>query len=261
MPRRIIVSILIGLTLILSTFISTVSIVQKIAYAQARTEPSGNGVSVSSSMTQASTVVGRNSAVQGVAVALHYPTVLTSAQHPIVTIGSGIRYIAGQTNRIIPGGALSSIRMTSVQHSIVGTIGEKIVRMSTVPNVQKIAYAQARTEPSGIGVNVANSMTRAVVGSNGVHVANSMTHALTVIGSNAEPSRSTVIQGLAGALSAVHMTSAQRQHLAQALLLLLGLFVRPTLIVIGLIAGIIFSYVALKILIYGFSGLPHLLLN
>jgi hypothetical protein len=34
-----IVSILIGLSLILSTFISTVSIVQKIAYAQARMEP------------------------------------------------------------------------------------------------------------------------------------------------------------------------------------------------------------------------------
>jgi hypothetical protein len=65
-----IVSILIGLTLILSTFISTVSIVQKIAYAQARMEPSINGVSVPNSMTQRSTVVGsntepgRNSAVQ-----------------------------------------------------------------------------------------------------------------------------------------------------------------------------------------------------
>jgi hypothetical protein len=39
-----IVSILIGLTLILSTFISTVSIVQKMVYAQARMEPSNNGV-------------------------------------------------------------------------------------------------------------------------------------------------------------------------------------------------------------------------
>jgi hypothetical protein len=71
-----IVSILIGLTLILSTFISTVSIVQKIAYAQARMQPSINGVPVPNSMTQRSTVVGsnaepgRNIAVQGVAGAL-----------------------------------------------------------------------------------------------------------------------------------------------------------------------------------------------
>jgi hypothetical protein len=57
-----IVSILIGLTLILSTFISTVSIVQKIAYAQVRMQPN--------SMTQASTVVSRNSAAQGLAGAL-----------------------------------------------------------------------------------------------------------------------------------------------------------------------------------------------
>jgi hypothetical protein len=72
MRRRIIVSFLVGLTLILSTFISTVSIVEKIAYAQARMEPSINGVSVPNSMTQRSTVVGsntepgRNSALQGV---------------------------------------------------------------------------------------------------------------------------------------------------------------------------------------------------
>jgi hypothetical protein len=71
-----IVSILTGLTLILSTFFSTVSIVQKIAYAQARMEPSMNGVPVPNSMTQRSMVVGsntepgRNSAVQGVAGAL-----------------------------------------------------------------------------------------------------------------------------------------------------------------------------------------------
>jgi hypothetical protein len=69
-----IVSILIGLTLILSTFISTVSIVQKIAYAQVRMEPSNNGVPVLNSMNQRSTnegsntVPGRNSVVQGVAV-------------------------------------------------------------------------------------------------------------------------------------------------------------------------------------------------
>jgi hypothetical protein len=76
MRRRMIVSILTGLTLILSTFFSTVSIVQKIAYAQARMEPSMNGVPVPNSMTQRSMVVGsntepgRNSAVQGVAGAL-----------------------------------------------------------------------------------------------------------------------------------------------------------------------------------------------
>jgi hypothetical protein len=75
MRRRIIVSILIGLTFILSTFISTVSIVQKLAYAQVRTEPTSN-LPVPNSMTQRSTVVGsnaepgRNSAVQGVTGAL-----------------------------------------------------------------------------------------------------------------------------------------------------------------------------------------------
>jgi len=76
MRRRIIVSILIGLTLILSTFISTASIVQKIAYAQVRMGPSNNGVPAPNPMMPASTVVGsnaesgRNSAVQGVAGAL-----------------------------------------------------------------------------------------------------------------------------------------------------------------------------------------------
>ncbi len=70
MRRRTIASILIGLALILSTVISTVSMVQKIAYAQFRNQPSSNGVHVANSMTQASTVVGRNSAVQGVAGAL-----------------------------------------------------------------------------------------------------------------------------------------------------------------------------------------------
>jgi hypothetical protein len=72
-----IVSVLIGLTLILSTFVSTVSIVQKMAYAQARMAPSINGVPVPNSMTQRSTVVGSNAepgrsatGVQGVAGAL-----------------------------------------------------------------------------------------------------------------------------------------------------------------------------------------------
>jgi hypothetical protein len=60
MRRGMIVSILIGLTLILSTFISTVSIVQKIAYAQARMEPSNNGVPAPNPMIQRSTVVGSN---------------------------------------------------------------------------------------------------------------------------------------------------------------------------------------------------------
>jgi hypothetical protein len=94
MRPRMIVSVLIGLTLILSTFISTVSIVQKIAYAQARTHTSNNGVSVSNSMTQASTVVGRNSAAQGVAEALS-STHMTSAQHPIVKIITAISYLKG----------------------------------------------------------------------------------------------------------------------------------------------------------------------
>jgi hypothetical protein len=83
-----IVSILIGLTLILSTFISTVPIVQKIAYAQARMNPS-NGVPMPNPVTSASTVAGRNSAVQGVAGALS-SVHTTSAQHPIVRIISQI---------------------------------------------------------------------------------------------------------------------------------------------------------------------------
>ena len=58
---------LIGLTLILSTFISTVSLVQKMAYVQARMGPSNNGVTAPNPMMPSSTVVGRNSAVQGVA--------------------------------------------------------------------------------------------------------------------------------------------------------------------------------------------------
>jgi hypothetical protein len=71
MRTRIIESILIGLSLILSTFISTVSIVQKIVYAQVNTQTSSNGVPVLNSMTQRSTVVGSNAeprqniAVQG----------------------------------------------------------------------------------------------------------------------------------------------------------------------------------------------------
>jgi hypothetical protein len=83
-----IVSILIGLTLILSTFVSTVSIVQKIAYAQARMEPSNNGVPVPNFMTQRSIVVGssnepgRNFAVQGAGGALssHGPSITNGPQ-------------------------------------------------------------------------------------------------------------------------------------------------------------------------------------
>jgi hypothetical protein len=86
-----IVSILIGLTLILSTFISTVSIVQKIAYAQARM-PSSNGVPIPNPVTSASTVAGRNSAVQGVAAALS-SVHMTSAQHPIAKIVNAIKYL------------------------------------------------------------------------------------------------------------------------------------------------------------------------
>lgn len=40
----------------------------------------------------------------------------------------------------------------------------------------------------------------------------------------------------------------------QAMMLLLGVFIRPVLMVIGLIAGMILSYVSLRILVYTFSG-------
>jgi defect in organelle trafficking protein DotA len=40
----------------------------------------------------------------------------------------------------------------------------------------------------------------------------------------------------------------------QALMLLLGVFLRPVLMVIGLIAGMILSYVSLRILVYSYSG-------
>jgi hypothetical protein len=88
MRRRMVMPILIGLTLILSTFISTVPIVQKIAYAQARTQPSNNGVHFPNPMNPASTVLGnnggssKNSAVQGVAGALG-SVQMTSAEHAI----------------------------------------------------------------------------------------------------------------------------------------------------------------------------------
>jgi hypothetical protein len=91
-----IVSILIGLTLILGTFISTVSIVQKIAYAQARMMPSINGVSVPNFLTQRSIVVGsnnepgRNFAVQGAGGALssHGPSITNGPQ----TFAQGSQY-------------------------------------------------------------------------------------------------------------------------------------------------------------------------
>lgn len=41
----------------------------------------------------------------------------------------------------------------------------------------------------------------------------------------------------------------------QALMLLLGVFLRPVLMVIGLIAGMVLSYVSLRIIVYTFSGL------
>ncbi len=40
----------------------------------------------------------------------------------------------------------------------------------------------------------------------------------------------------------------------QAVMLLLGVFIQPSLLVIGLIAGIIFCYVSFQLLIYSFSG-------
>lgn len=40
----------------------------------------------------------------------------------------------------------------------------------------------------------------------------------------------------------------------QATVLLLGVFIQPSLLVIGLIAGIIFSFVSFQLLIYGYSG-------
>ncbi|HYA83023.1 MAG TPA: hypothetical protein VEH06_06175 [Candidatus Bathyarchaeia archaeon] len=93
-----IASILIGLTLILSTFISTASIVQKFAYAQARMEPSINGVSVPNFLTQRSIVVGsnnepgRNFAVQGAGGA-------PSSHGPSITNGPQIFAQASQYSR------------------------------------------------------------------------------------------------------------------------------------------------------------------
>jgi hypothetical protein len=92
MRTRMIVSILIGLTLILSTFISTVSIVQKIAYAQARTQLSNNGVPVPNSMNPASTVVGRNSVEQGI-IGAPSSVQMTSTEHPIGKIVTAIKYL------------------------------------------------------------------------------------------------------------------------------------------------------------------------
>lgn len=43
-------------------------------------------------------------------------------------------------------------------------------------------------------------------------------------------------------------------NIKQALMLLLGIFIRPVLMVIGLIAGMILSYVSLRILLYTYSG-------
>jgi defect-in-organelle-trafficking protein DotA len=43
----------------------------------------------------------------------------------------------------------------------------------------------------------------------------------------------------------------------QAAMLLLGVFLRPALMVIGLIAGMILSYVSLRILVYTFSGFAN----
>lgn len=40
----------------------------------------------------------------------------------------------------------------------------------------------------------------------------------------------------------------------QAIVLLLGVFIQPSLLVMGLIAGVIFSFVTFQLLIYGFSG-------
>lgn len=91
MRKRMVASILIGLTLILSTFISAVSIVQRIAYAQMRTQQSSNGVPALNSMTQRSTVLGsnaepgRNNAVQGLAGALSSVHV-TPPQHPVAVL-------------------------------------------------------------------------------------------------------------------------------------------------------------------------------
>lgn len=47
----------------------------------------------------------------------------------------------------------------------------------------------------------------------------------------------------------------------QGLMLLLGIFMQPALLVIGMIAGIIFSYISFELLIYTFSGLMSDLLG
>jgi hypothetical protein len=106
MRRGMTVSILIGLTLILSAFVSTVSIVQKIAYAQARMEQSINGVPVPNSMTQRSTAVGINAepggniAIQGVAGALssHGPSITNGPQTQIALVAQLIRDDRSITN-------------------------------------------------------------------------------------------------------------------------------------------------------------------
>jgi hypothetical protein len=123
--------------------------------------------------------------------------------------------------------------------------------ISAVSIVQKMAYAQVRMEPSINGISVPNFMTQRsiVVGSNNEPGRNSAVQAVEGALSSAEPSqRATGVQGVAGALSSVHMTSVQ--HIP------IGVFIGPAIRTIGLIGGLIFSYVSLKILVHGFSGLP-----
>ncbi|MCH9769416.1 MAG: DotA/TraY family protein [Gammaproteobacteria bacterium] len=43
----------------------------------------------------------------------------------------------------------------------------------------------------------------------------------------------------------------------QAIMLLLSVFLRPVLLVVGLIAAIVLSYISLRLLIYGFTGVLH----
>jgi hypothetical protein len=120
MRRRIIASILIGLTLILSTFISTVSLVQKIAYAQTRMEPSSNGVPVLNSMTERSNgVTGPSTA--GKSITNGPQTFVQQQVNPsnVAKLLTAASYFAGR-NSVVQGiiEAPSSVQMTSAEHPI-----------------------------------------------------------------------------------------------------------------------------------------------
>jgi hypothetical protein len=144
---------------------------------------------------------------------------------------------------------------TQLPNALLGIYTPQYPRTETPPSTTGqlgIAYTQARNEPSRNGVHVSTSMTRAVIGSNGVHVANSMTQVSTLMARYAEPGRSAAVPGVAGALSPVHMTSAQ--HLP------VDGFIRaprsPLVPVIGFVVALLLIKLAL---IFHHSFHPHIL--